>query len=312
MGESETHINFTGVLRQHTMMRQETTDDTNSGIPDNSTTNPGKNFHSFRGEQILLDINSYIKQIKGAVGITFLKDKNAEFDNVGFKFGYATRFKVRGGKLGIGLQLGFVNTTPSTEIWKPNQIDDNTISELKSSESVLDFDMNFGIHYRTPTWHVGVSCSRLPGVVRLSGTKDVFNDIPQQLYITGGYIWNLETAVPWSIEPSALIRTNMSTWSLDLMAVARYNGILWFGLAYQYDWAIAALFGAVPFYNSSNNYLKGLELGLAYSFPTNKLGYRSGGSMGDFELVVRYGFNFYRDKQLTGYGSSRHLHKNQY
>jgi type IX secretion system PorP/SprF family membrane protein len=312
MGETEFQINFTGVLRQHALGMRELDENASNSNDNNSSNdnNTGKPvYESQRGEQVLLNIDSYIKQIKGAVGVAFLKDRNGDgFDNIGFKFGYATRFKVRGGKLGIGVQFSFLNISP-TGNYKPNEIGDPVLELAK--ESVLDFDMNFGIHYKTPTWHVGVSAGQLLGGVRISGEKNVF-EIPRLLYITGGYIWNLNTAVPWSIEPSVFIRTEFATWMLDVMAVARYNGILWFGLAYQHNWAIAALFGAVPFYNNSNNYLKGLELGLAYSFPTNKLGYRSGGSMGDFELVVRYGFNFYKERALTGYGSSRHLHKNQY
>jgi hypothetical protein len=99
---------------------------------------------------------------------------------------------------------------------------------------------------------------------------------------------------------------------MDMMALARYNGILWFGLSYQLNMGIAALFGAVPFYNGTSEYLKGLELGIAFTFPTVKFGWVRTGSWGDFELVVRYGFNFYKEKNLTGYGSSRHLYKNQY
>jgi hypothetical protein len=174
----------------------------------------------------------------------------------------------------------------------------------------MDFDMNVGVHYRTPTWYVGVSCAQLLGGVRISGEATSLKPV-QQLYVTGGYIWNLKTPVPWSIEPQILIRSNFATWQLNVMALARYNGILWFGASYQ-NGGIAALFGAVPFYNGTNEYLKGLEIGVAYTFTTTKFSYVRGGGFGDFELVVRYGFNFYKEKALSGYGSSRHLYKNQY
>ena len=309
MGEKENHLNFTGVLRQHSFLSYE--DDPNESSTTLSNNTEKQKGIPINGEQILLNIESYIKQIKGAVGVAFLKDKNGYLDNIGFRLGYAAKLRIRGGKLGIGIQFGFLNMKAADK-FNPIEQGDQTL--LKTKESVLDFDMNVGLHYKAPTWHAGVSCTRLlgGGRVRLSGEKNVFNDIPPQLYFTGGYIWNLKTPVPWSIEPNILIRTNFTAWDIDVMAVARYNGILWFGLSYQHEWAIAALFGAVPFYNSTNNYLKGLELGLAYSFPITKTGYRSGGSMGDFEILVRYGFNFYKEKTLTGYGSSRHLYKNQY
>ena len=300
LGETELHINFTGVLRQQTI----------PGITikkDSSDSRP-----SSKGDQVLLNIDSYIKQIKGAIGISFLKDNNSQqFDNIVVKLGYATRFKVRGGKLGIGVQMGFLNMTPGDN-HDPFENPDPTVTNAKQSDSYLDFDMNFGIFYKAPTWYVGASATQLLGGVRISGDIGVLSPLARQLYFSGGYIWNLNTAVPWSIEPSAYIYTYLSNWTFDVMAVARYNGILWFGLSYQHNWAISALFGAVPFYNSTNNYLRGLELGLAYGFQINKMGYRSGGSWGDFELVARYGFNFWKEKALTGYGSSRHLYKNQY
>jgi len=317
MGEKDNHLNFTGILRQHAAGSRGELDPTNSDDPSNPT-NPLDPFNPTgnrkpkgppqNGEQVLLHINSYIKQIRGAVGITFLNDKNAQMiDNVGFQFGYATKIRVYGGKLGIGVQLGFLSMKKSDVELNPNQPEDLSII----SESVLNFDMKFGVHYQAPTWYAGVSCADILGGIRISGEEGVLK-VPQQLYITGGYIWNLKTPVPWSIEPSLLIRTNMATWSFNAMAVARYNGIVWFGLAYELDWALGVVVGAVPFYNHSNAYLKGLEIGAAYSFPLAKFGYSRGGSMGDFEIIFRYGFSFYRDKTLTGYGSSRHLYKNQY
>jgi hypothetical protein len=193
-----------------------------------------------------------------------------------------------------------------------NDPNDATIDALKLTESMLDFDVNFGVHYKAPTWYMGVSGKQLIGGVRLSGSEVNSSALVRQLYLYGGYIWNLKTPVPWTVEPSALIHTDLSTWHLNLMALARYNGILYFGLSYQLDNGVGVVMGAVPFYNSTNEYLKGLEIGVAYNFDTKKGGYTKNGSWGDFELLVRYGFNFYKDKPLTGYGSTRHLYKNQY
>jgi type IX secretion system PorP/SprF family membrane protein len=200
---------------------------------------------------------------------------------------------------------------PQSQNYNPNENPDPTIDQTKVDQySLMDFDINFGLIYRTPTWYVGVSGTKLLGGVRISGDKDIVK-VPQQIYVSGGYIWDLKTPIPWSIEPHIMIRINLSAWQLNAIALARYNGILWFGLGYN-AWGISALFGAVPFYNTGSDYLKGLEIGVAFTFPTTKIGYMRTGSWGDFELVLRYGFNFYKEKVLTGYGSSRHLYKNQY
>jgi len=305
MGEKDNHINFTGIFRQHAFLMEVQNDEASSGTGSDV-------FDKVNGEQFLLNMDSYIKAIRGAVGIMFVSDKNAgSFDNIHLRFGYATKIRIQGGKLGIGLHLGFLNMKTSKTNFKPNQESDPTVDGLKQAESLLDFDMSFGVHYRAPTWHAGISCTQLLGGVRISGEENFLN-VPQQLYITGGYIWDLRTPTYWTIEPNVIIRSNFSTWTMDIMAAARYNGILWFGLSYQLDWAVAAFFGTVPFHNKGDSYLKGLEIGVSYSFPTAKFGYKAnGGSKGDFEILIRYGLNFYREKPLTGYGSSRHLYKNQ-
>jgi len=316
MGEKENHLNFIGILRQQTMLIKGSEinpldiDGNNNNNNINDPTKP--QYRKVDGQQVFVNIDSYIKKIRGAVGVMFLNDKNAETENIAVKLGYSSKFRVRGGKLGVGLQFGFLNIKPpASDIWDPIQTGDPTLQQANQSESYMDFDMSFGLHYKAPTWYMGVSCTQLIGGVRISGEDGVFT-LPQQLYFSGGYIWNLQTPVPWSIEPHLLIRSNLSTWGMDVMALARYNGILWFGLSYQLNMGIAALFGAVPFYNGGNEYLKGLEVGIAYTFQTNKYSYIQGGGWGDFELVVRYGFNFYKERALTGYGSSRHLYKNQY
>lgn len=319
MGEKEQHLNFVGVFRQGDVLISPEDLEKNTNSQSKTDPLPGdeekKNTPTKVGQQqILLNIDSYIKQIRGAVSIMFLKDKIGYNDNVGFRFGYATKIPLRGGKLGIGLQFGFLNQKPTSDKYNPNQSDDQTVNLAKESESFLDFDLNFGVHYRAPTWYVGVSGTQIMGGVRISGEKNIFTPV-RNLYATGGYIWNLKTPVPWSIEPSLLLQyefSHISTWSFALMALARYNGILWFGLSYQLDNGIAACFGAVPFYNNTNQYLKGLEIGAAYTFQTKKYSWKNNGSWGDIEILVRYGLNFYNEKPLTGYGSSRHLYKNQY
>jgi len=309
IGEKENHINFVGFYREGPMRDLDSTKA--GGGTQGTGSEGGYKFPQIGQRQVLLHIDSYIKKIKGGVGVNFLSDKDGYTDKAGFSIGYAQKFRIRGGKLGVGVQLGFLNQTPP----KDNDLIMHDPEQLFNSvESFLDFDMNFGLIYRTPTWYVGLSGTNLiGGGVRISGSEVSYLSVGRQYYLSGGYIWNLRTAVPWTIEPSVLIHTcNFAVWHYNVMALARYNGILWFGLSYQHNNAIAVLLGATPFYNSTNDYLRGLELGFAYGFDTKKTAYVKGGTWGDFEIVFRYGFNFYKEKTLTGYGSSRHLYKNQY
>jgi hypothetical protein len=167
IGEKELHLNFTGVMRQGEMLISE--DDLK-----NDTSNPESQGSRKPGDkpkptkvdqqQILLNIDSYIKQIRGAINVTFLKDKNAYNDNIGFKFGYAAKIPLRGGKLGIGLQFGFLDQKPAFKNYKP--LEPETFTE--NSESFLDFDMNFGLLFKTPTWCAGGSCTQVFGGGRIN------------------------------------------------------------------------------------------------------------------------------------------------
>ena len=128
----------------------------------------------------------------------------------------------------------------------------------------------------------------------------------------GGYTWIVPANPNWELLPQALVKTDFHTATWEVMALARYNGVYWGGLGYRFQDAVSLLFGARPFYNSSNVYLKGLEAGLSYGITANKLGYRVHRSFGDVEVMVRYCFDIYKPEVFSGYGSSRSIYKNWY
>ena len=134
----------------------------------------------------------------------------------------------------------------------------------------------------------------------------------RNLYIHGGYTWILPWNPSWELLPQALIKTDLATAQFDIMILTRYNGVFWGGLSYRIQDAVSVLFGARPFYNSSNIYLKGLEVGAAYSFTTSKLGFKPNRSYGDIEVMLRYCFDIYKEEVFSGYGSSRSIYKNKF
>ena len=182
---------------------------------------------------------------------------------------------------------------------------------MSDKESWLDLDFCAGLYYKADRWNAGVGVTQIAEKIRLSGDKKSY-EMSRNLYIHGGYTWVLPWDPSWEIIPQALIKTDLATAQFDLMLLTRYNGILWGGLSYRIQDAVSVLFGARPFFNSSNNYLKGLEMGLGYSFTTSKLGYKPDRSYGDIEIMLRYCFDIYKEEVFSGYGSSRGIYKNQY
>jgi hypothetical protein len=149
--------------------------------------------------------------------------------------------------------------------------------------------------------------------LRFSGDPNTFSN-SRQIYAHGGYTWVVPANPSWEIEPQAVFTAVMSSnfdYSFTLMALARYNKVYWGGLSYRFGDDISILFGARPFYNNSNNYLKGLDMGLSYGFPASKMGAQQR-SFGSIEVMVRYCFDIYKEPVYSGYGSTRSIYKNQY
>lgn len=301
MGEQSNTLCFTGIFRQGYLGWQENYQN-EDGTVSKEKTSP---------QQFMFNLESYLRKCKGSFGISFLKDRVGFYNNIGVRFGYAYKLKIPTGHLGIGLQVSFYNQSIDGSKLHALQTGDNVLDLLKGEESVMDFDVNFGLFYKADRWNVGISGTQLITTCRLSGDNSVINR-SRQLYLHGGYIWILPWNPSWTIEPSALLKTDLKTVQFDLMVLTRYNGVFWGGLSYRIDDAVSILFGARPFYNNSNNYLKGIDVGLAYGITTNKLGYKTNRSYGDLEVVIRYCFDIYKEPVFSGYGSSRNIYKNQY
>jgi type IX secretion system PorP/SprF family membrane protein len=259
-------------------------------------------------------MESYLRQLRGSLGIAFVKDKIGYCDNIGIKLGYAFKMNVPMGKLSIGAQVGLYNMSLNGEKLRATHENDPIVEGVKNSETFMDLDFHFGILYKAERWHVGVGATNMAvsKTLRLSGEPIFPNS--RQLYLHGGYTWVIPENPSWEIEPQAILMGVIGSkfdGSATVMALARYNKVYWFGLSYRYNDDISVLFGARPFYNSSNNYMKGLDMGLSYGFPTNKLGMQKR-SFGSIEVMVRYCFDIYKESVFSGYGSTRAIYKNQY
>ncbi len=268
-------------------------------------------------QDFLFNIESYIKKIKGSIGLSLVNDIVGYYNNVGIKLGYSYKLRIGGGHLGIGLQASLYNQNVKDEAhWHPIQSGDPVIQGLSES-SVMDLDFNLGLMYKCDQWFAGVSVTQLVSAfdkkhaLRLSGDKDAFQRNPQ-MYFHGGYDWIIPANPNWELLPQAMVKTDFKTYQIDLMALVRYNGVFWGGLGYRVNDDVSLVFGARPFHNSSNVFLKGLEAGLSYGITANNLGYRVNRSFGDIEVMVRYCFDFYKPEVFSGYGSTRSIYKNQY
>lgn len=302
VGEQNNTLCFTGIFRQQYTGFKDVYADPNTGKMIEENTSP---------QQILLNIETYHKKLHGGIGVSLIKDKIGYYNNIGAKLGYSYKLRIPTGSLGIGIQVGFLNQKLDATKLRPLQDGDAVLGGLANDESWLDMDVNVGFYYKGDHWYAGLSGTQLVENIRLSGDKNILQ-MTRHLYIHGGYTWTIPQDPSWELEPQTLIKTDFSTAQWDLLLLARYNKILWFGLDYRIQDAVSVVFGARPFYNHSNIYLKGIDLGLGYSFTTSKLGYSQDRSYGDIEVMLRYCFDIFKTESFEGYGNSRTIYKNRY
>lgn len=291
-------------------------------------------------QDFLFNMESYLKKLHGSLGLSLISDRVGFYNNVGVKLGYSYKLRIAGGHLGIGAQVSMFNQKIDASGFRPIEQGDNVLDQL--NESTMDLDFNFGVLYSNDQWYVGAGVTNIAAaldkkqVLRLSGDHGARRS--SQFYLHGGYTWIVPANPNWEIIPQTLLKMsysqvpkmddngnyamdgdgkvltatkfNVAQW--DLMVLARYNGVFWGGLSYRLQDAVSLIFGARPFHNSSNIYLKGLDAGISYSITTNRLGYRVNRSFGDIEVMVRYCFDIYKPEVFSGYGSTRSIYKNQY
>jgi len=265
-------------------------------------------------QDFLFSVESYLRKLHGSLGLTLVHDRIGFYSNTGIKLGYAYKLRVGGGHLGIGAQVSLYNQTIDNSHLNPTQQGDPTLDLL--SESTLDLDFNFGVMYKADQWFLGLGWTQIVAMFDKNNALRVSGDVGQKrsshLYLHGGYTWVVPFNPNWEIMPQALVKTDLKTYQWEILALARYNGVYWGGIGYRFQDAISLAFGARPFYNSSNIYLKGLDLGVSYGFTANSLGYKKHRSFGDVEVVVRYCFDIYKPEVFSGYGNSRYIYKNRY
>ena len=253
------------------------------------------------GQTTNVSISSPLKigSVTSGVGIKFLNDKVGLFNIKSTHFQYAYKKKLGKGVLSIGADLGFeslgfngdsVHTIPIGDYHKIGE--DTEIP--KSSVVGMSFDMNAGVFYSTPRYYAGLSYSHLNSPTVSWDDKTQFKEYGS-LYLTGGY--NFVMVDPkFILKPSALYKTDFSSWQLDLSSRLEYNNKYWGGLTYRVQDAVVVLAGI--------NISGGLSIGYSYDLPTSQI---ISVSSGTHEIVVMYSFEYIFGKRNSRYKSIRIL-----
>lgn len=244
---------------------------------------------------------------KHGVGLTLFQDKlGIESSFVG-KLAYAYHLPLGPGTLGIGAEVGIINKSYGDDFVA---IDDYTLdpSIPNANTSAMTFDAGFGLYYYIKNrMYVGISTLHIPQTeledVADNGGAGALNYAQSRhYYIMAGYDWNITGDEKWILKPSILAKTDAASTQLDATAIALYNKLLWGGVSYRVQDAIAVLAGID--FTKVNPKLQGLKFGVSYDITTSALGDHSSGSL---EFMLKYCTAIVKPPKREVYHSVRFL-----
>jgi len=235
--------------------------------------------------------------IKSGVGLVVESDKIGFDKNINLSASYSYLMNFGPGKLGIGLNLGMLNTTltpnwqiPLGDTFTPAS-GDPLIPETK--ESVVAFDAGLGLYYKTDKYYASLSVTHInqPKIKFTKGTPY----ISRHYYLTGGYTLQLPNP---SLEllPSLFAFSDGKVVQFTLTSLVRYNKKVWGGVSYRAGDALIGIVGLELF--------NGIRLGYSYDFTISDMGKTSSGT---HEFMINYCFDLSLGKSLMKYKSIRFL-----
>lgn len=218
------------------------------------------------------------------VGIRFMNDKAGQFTNQGAGLQLALKKKIGDGIMSLGLDFGFTSIGFNGDSVLAHKIPIGDYHDLTADPEIpttpvagMASDFNFGVWYRTGKFYSGLSATHVNQPVVSWGEKTEFQP-STTAFLTMGYIY--KPHIPkWEIKPSLMLKTEFSTWQLDLSTIAAYNQQYWGGLTLRTGEAVVLL-GGIQIAN-------GLSIGYSYDIPTTTLIHAS---MGSHEIYLSYEF----------------------
>ncbi len=259
-----------------------------------------------------LSLDAAIDPIFGGLGLTIISDKIGFETNLSVRLAYAFRLNLGPGKLGIGVQGGFINKTIDFSQFDPTDPNDPLLGGTGGPASVGDqnamsFDLAFGLHYKIPgKLYAGLSTSQMQGFWGGEAAFPTANAGSPQFrghyFIYGGYHYELPMAPSISLNPNIMVKTDFTSTQFDINLLAWYNNQVWAGVTYRATDAVAILAGYKVL--NTGTFIDGLNAGISYDVTTSAM---SRNSSGTFEIFINYCFKIVVPDKPRGHSTVRFL-----
>ncbi|MFY0626520.1 MAG: PorP/SprF family type IX secretion system membrane protein [Reichenbachiella sp.] len=190
-------------------------------------------------------------------GGNFIFDKLGPLTNIQIQVGMAYHWEFPRGTVSFGLRPSFNNQKVDFSTLDFLHPDDEEFSQGKESKFAMDLDA--GVAYSTEDYSIGIGISHILrpsydyGISQTSGTTESL-DLQYNIYGEYNYVVSYKLV----LSPSALIQTDINSYTFNVGAIATYIEKIWAGLSYRNAESIVIILGY--------SFLKDNSLKLGYSF----------------------------------------------
>lgn len=237
-------------------------------------------------------------------GLTIIQDEIGPLQSLNAKIALAYHYRINQGVLALGLEGGIFNQSIAAK-WRTSSgnFDGTEDAAIPNSDAgATTFDLGGGLYYYTKELYVGLSSTHL--------NQPQIDDKPDQTssytfqqvrhyYIMAGYEYELNPSFgSLKLQPSIFAKTDAVSTQVDINTNVLYNDLVWGGLSYRVDDAIAFLAGLyIP-------KVEGLRFGMAYDYNISELSDYNDGSL---EFMLNYCYKIIRKPKIQRYKDVRFL-----
>lgn len=171
---------------------------------------------------------------------------NVSLDNIGpestfrMQLGASYSFGLNPGTISVGIMPALISRTIKYDLLRFE--DQNDPLNIGSRESQTKLDAAAGVFYQDYSgFFVGVGIDHIlrPSLIQVSEGSG--GRLDRVFYFHGGYPISLNRDL--DLTPTALIKTNLNSYSFDVSGVLTFRDIMWGGLSFRQSEALILLLG---------------------------------------------------------------------
>jgi type IX secretion system PorP/SprF family membrane protein len=195
-----------------------------------------------QGGALSTQLFSFSMPVKNfGIGFYALNDRIGPLSHQDFKLSAAYKIPVMGGDLQVGASAGIFRQAMDFGRLRPIDADDPLLQTGVVSE--MNPDLAVGARYENETFHVGLSLNHLLQPKYSFGSDQATNPLARIVYLNAGL--NLEVGYLLDVQPIVLVKSDLTTYSVEGGATVTFNKRYWLGGTYRQQDAYIIVMGGV-------------------------------------------------------------------